>query len=756
VSLRRALILAVALVAVSASAADAAAAPQTGFLAAPTEQLAIPGPQPSGELTPEGDVYTGWAEYEPEVGAPLVPWRQPTRILPDPGVPRFVSQLTRGAVAYRETAFTVEIAGAPVVELQLSARNLGNVPAAAGAGLRVADSRGPMRPGFHGVDTGDFRFERPVPGTGDGYFFQLGAAFDPGWSYTAAGRDIDRGGLLLARGPTGPGGRVSQTAAAPTAQSIGATQAYHRRLAPGGQATWTWQLPLAPPAASSAQDLALDAVGPAAAGGRLRAFWSEQERGMTRIEVPEARIDDVYRASALAILQARYLTGSGWVQGVNRLQYQAYWLRDSSIETVALDQIGLHATAAQNLAFLPHWQQPDGLYISRPGQQDGIGQALWELRQHALLTHDPAYAAAQLPNVGAAVGWIAQVSGDDVLGLLPASTVGDDEELVGAHVTGDDVWAAVGLRSAVALATQAGRPDIAAAWQAVDTRFETSLRAAIDAAFSRTGHVPPALDQAGGFDWGNYQLSYPLPILAPASPEVRATVAWERAHSAEGLATYDGRLHDYLGFPILETELESGDAAAAVSGLYSETVHTTAPGFGWEQGLPPYGTRITALNLAPHGTFAAQYISLLRNLLVRDTGDGVDLLGGVSPAWMAASDHIAVTDAPSSAGTVSLRLVVLPGGDGATLRWRVTGRAGPVYWQLPYWVHSAHAHGRVLRGRVALPGAHGTLTLRWRARHPPVALNRAAAALDRSYRAHHRSAPLRSASGWDQPAPRAR
>jgi hypothetical protein len=752
VSLRRALILAAALFAASASAADAAA-PQTGFLAAPTEQLAIPGPQPSGELTPEGDVYTGWAEYEPEVGAPLVPWRQPTRILPDPGVARFVSQLTRGAVAYRETAFTVAVAGAPVVELQLSAHNLGSAPAAVGAGLRVADSRGPMRPGFHGVDTGDFRFERPVPGTGDGYFFQLGAAFSPGWSYTMAGRDIDRGGLLLARGPAGPGGRVSHTAAAPTAQSIGATQGYHWRLLPGGRATWTWQIPLQPPAASSAQDRALDAVGPATAGGRLRAFWAEQEQGMTRIEVPEARIEHVYRASALAILQARYLTGSGWVQGVNRLQYQAYWLRDSSIETVALDQIGLHATAAQNLAFLPHWQQPDGLYISRPGQQDGIGQALWELRQHALLTHDPAYAASQLPNVGAAVGWISQVSGADALGLLPASTVGDDEELVGAHVTGDDVWAAVGLRSAVALAAQAGRSDLATAWEAVDTRFEASLRSAIDAAFARTGHVPPALDQAGGFDWGNYQLSYPLPILAPDSPEVRATVAWERTHSAEGLATYDGRLHDYLGFPILETELESGDAAAAVLGLYSETVHTTAPGFGWEQGLERHGTRITALNLAPHGTFAAQYISLLRNLLVRDTGDGVDLLGGVSPAWMAPSDHIAVTGAPSSAGTVSLRLFVLPGGDGATLRWRVTRPAGPVYWQLPYWVRSARAHGRVLRGRVALPGAHGTLTLRWRARRPPVALHRAAAALDRSYRAHHRPAPLRPARNWDPPAP---
>jgi hypothetical protein len=724
----------------AAAAARAGAAPQTGFLAAPTEQLALPGAQPSGELTPEGDVYTGWAEYEPVVGAALTAWRQPTRILPDPGVARFVSELARGSVVYRETAFTVSIAGAPVVELQLSARDDGAASATAGGGLRVAYSRGPSRPGFHGVTTGDFRFERPVASDGDGYFFQLGQPFSPDWSYTATGRDVVRDGLLLTRGPAGAHIR---TMPAPGPDAIGAAQTAHRTLRPGQSAVWTWQIPLQPPAASAAVDRGLDAVGAAAALRRLHGFWAAQERGMTRIHVPEARVDHVYRASALAILQARYQTPSGWVQGVNRLQYQAYWLRDSSIETVALDQIGLHATAAQNLAFLPHWQQPDGEYISRPGQQDGLGQALWELDQHALLTHDAAFAAAQLPNVGAAVAWIAQVSAADPLGLLPASTVGDDEELVGAHVTGDDVWAAAGLRSAVALADQAGRPDLTAAWGAVDQRFETSLRGAVAGVLAGTGHVTPALDQPGGFDWGNYNLSYPVAVFDPRGAADRGTVARERAHSAEGLATYDGRLHDYLGFPVLETELEAGDARAAVAGLYSETVHTTAPGFGWEQGLPPFGTRITALNLAPHGTFAAQYISLLRNLLVRDAGVGVDLLGGVSPAWLAPGATIAVRGAPSSVGTVSLRLHALPGGDGATLRWRVAGGGGPLFWQLPWWVHTAHTGVRTVRGAVALPGPRGTLTLHWHARRPSVDLARTAASLDRAYRAHHRRIPLR-------------
>ena len=89
--------------------------PETGYLAKPTEQLALPGALPSGELTPEGDVYTGWAEFEPLVGPRLRGWSQPTRILPQPLVPRLVSQLRAGPVTYTEQVLTVPVAGQPVV-----------------------------------------------------------------------------------------------------------------------------------------------------------------------------------------------------------------------------------------------------------------------------------------------------------------------------------------------------------------------------------------------------------------------------------------------------------------------------------------------------------------------------------------------------------------------------------------------------------------------------------------------------------------
>ena len=222
--------------------------------------------------------------------------------------------------------------------------------------------------------------------------------------------------------------------------------------------------------------------------------------------------------------------------------------------------------------------------------------------QHAQLSQDPAYAAAQLTRIGAAINWLTWVTATDPLGLLPAGNPQDDELAYG-HITGDNLWAAAGLRSAVADAVLAGRPDLAAAWQAVDERFEASLDQALAAAVAREGHIPPVLDAPGGQDWGNYYAAYPVPVLSASSPAVAATMTWARQHMAEGLPTYGNgdSLHDYLGFSIFQTELAAGDVREAVDGLYSELVHTTSTDNGWEFDIPPFGERASAIDLSPHG-----------------------------------------------------------------------------------------------------------------------------------------------------------
>jgi hypothetical protein len=141
---------------------------------------------------------------------------------------------------------------------------------------------------------------------------------------------------------------------------------------------------------------------------------------------------------------------------------------------------------------------------------------------------------------------------------------------------------------------------------------------------------------------------------------------------------------------------------------------------------------------------------LLRNLLVRDDGNGVDLLSGVSPAWLRAGDHIAVRDAPIHGGEISFRVSVSRSGAATTLRWQRRGPAdGPLMWMLPYWVARARTSGhRPVMHDVRLRARTGSLTLRWSSRAPTLSAAQSTTSLNHGYRAHGRAAPIRPAPGW--------
>jgi hypothetical protein len=718
-----------------------ATTPAPGFLTQPTEQLAAPGMAASAEVTPEGDLYTGWAEYELRFGRRLRGWDQPTRTLPEPGVPLLESSLADGPVRYTVTLFAVPIAGRPVAYETVSAVNDSVRAQPMRVALEIAYTRGRQIRGPHGLKTGAFRYERPVRAQTIGAYEQPGQPFSSAFRYTVAGRDLDRSGLLLARGPAAPS-RPLATAARSALTTPHDGRVFETRLAPHARFSLTWQIPLEPSPAGAGADRALDAVPPRAALRALRSLWAGQEAGMMRISVPEAKVDATYYAALVEILESRVSTADGFEQCPNRLQYRSFWIRDAAIETEALDLAGLHASAAQNLAFIDAFQQPDGLFISQAGQYDEWGQALWALAQHARLTGDPAYAAAQLGRIGAAVRWLAAASAADPLGLLPPSNP-NDNELAYGHITGDDLWAATGLRSAIAtavLATQSTAASVrseasadVAAWRALDERFEAALDRALAAAVASEGHIPPVLDAKGGQDWGNYSVAYPVQVLSARSPAVAATLRWAKAHMAQGLPTYlDGReLHDYLGFRVFQTELATGDPADAVAGLYAELVHTTATDEGWETGIAPHGERASATNLAPHGTFAAEYVALLRDMLVSDTpSGGVELLAGASPAWLAPGERIAVQAAPTDHGTISFS--ERSSARGETLIWHSALAAGtPLSWALPWWARDARtAHGPVRGPTIPLRGASGSLTVLFAGRRPALSYARAYAALN--------------------------
>src|SRR5882762_10113533 len=110
---------------------------------------------------------------------------------------------------------------------------------------------------------------------------------------------------------------------------------------------------------------------------------------------------------------------------------------------------------------------------------------------------------------------------------------------------------------------------------------------------------------------------------------------------------------------IPETEVIRGDQQMAIEELYALLLHTSSTHAGFEFAIWPWSTRDFATNIAPHGTFAAKFRILLRDMLVREQEEDLHFLSCVAPEWMKAGAVTYVHHAPTVFGEVNLDLRIL-------------------------------------------------------------------------------------------------
>lgn len=697
-----------ALTAMLAPPPSAAGAAPFGYLPTPTDQISIPGAASGTEITPSGSLYTGSAELGFRFGPRLAPWNGRTRTLLDGWLPVLSSGASSGGARYRLQVFTAAAAGRPVDFAGVTITNPSRRPLTARWRAAARWSGGAR------LSTGAYAFRFPRPVANDSYhgYVQPGEAFDPGAVWGFSGRAATRSGRVIYLFP--PGARLSArpTAGPLAAGSPAGAAAYALRLAPHATRRLVFRLPVDPPPAGAPEVSRIARADPGRALAATIGIWRGALSGAMRIALPEAKASDTYRTSLVNMLEARTPRAGGVAQSVNLLNYHSFYLRDSAMIDEAYLLAGLAGVVRENLGYVAKFQQPDGLYMSQPEQYDGFGEALWSYAEYARREGGAAYARTVLPAVFRAMGWLASERRSDPLGLMPFSHTYDNEQTPG-HLAGDDFWAYAGAAGAVELARLAGRPDLAARWADDAASLRRAIRRAVRAAAGRThGAIPPALDLPGGYTWGNLWAAWPTGTLGPADPAVVATIRAARRRFREGIATYGRLLHGYLGFRVLETDLLGGRQALVVRGLDDELAHTTATDGGFEFALR-YGAPGARDDLTPHGWWAAEYVLLLRNMLVREDRGDVRLASALSPAWVRPGRTLSVRGAPTLSGPVSFTLRGTPAG--AALAWRSRLRPGAkLVFTVPAFVGRVRARGFDRRhGVIRLRGARGRLAIRW-------------------------------------------
>ena len=644
------------------------------YFSQPTDVIGVMDAPTATLVSPEGFFYTGYGELMFFTGNPPVEIRQRVKTLERGYLPIIQYSFTRESVHYEFTAFSATLdgtaSGTLVDFIRVRIKNVSNASQAAWLGSAMRYAGEVNSPG--GVP--DNRYGRPYTPKRPGGFAQLGVKFSPDWVYGFEGSTFRRDDKLMYTFPSQPAPELHLTMKeryngnsdlTPRKLSVLSTTPmgfvqYRLPLEASQEVTLDFKMPVVPleTSAERAQyDSALfDVYLP-----RVIEAWEKILSAGIDITVPEAKVNNTFKASLIYDLIARDKMGNDYIQTVNKFQYHAFWLRDASYIVRMYDLSGYPEYARQDLEFFAGWQQPDGNFVSQGGQFDGWGQTLWAYGQHYRITGDRAFAEEVFPSVRKAVAWLQQARASDPLHLMPTTTPGDNEEITG-HVTGHNFWALAGLKNAIALANGIGATADAKTFQHEYDDYFGVLRGVLDRqTATTTGYIQPGLDGPGGQDWGNMLGVYPEIILDPHDPMVTATLQATRAKYKEGIMTYgDGRfLHHYLTMKNTETEIIRGDQEMAVEELYAMLVHTSSTQAGFEFAILPWGTRDFGLNLSPHGWFAAKFRAALRNMLLREQGDDLHLLSVTSPEWFKAGDTISVKRAPTNFGEVEFSMKVI-------------------------------------------------------------------------------------------------
>lgn len=704
------------------------------YFSQPSDEIGVMDAPEATEITPEGYLYTGFGELVFFAGPNDTPVQQRLRTLERGYLPIDSYTWREDGIAFRFTMFAATLDGTPEGQLvdfvRVTMRNENPIATRAllATGFRYQAPSSTPRP------IGDNRFVRPVEGKRPGDYRQPGVSFSNSWEYRFSGNAFLRDGKAMYLFPAGaeqlsftlhedynkpPNLTPRRLDILPT--TAAGVARYGKMLAPGEEASLDFKMPVIPvapgPVLTAIENASFDTY-----HQRVSDFWKGILHHGMQLTLPEKKVTDTFQANLIYDFIARNKIGDDYVQTVNDLHYHSFYLRDSSDIVHSYDVTGYPVAARQVLDFFARWQTPEGNFLSQPQQYDGWGEALWAYGQHFRITHDRAFAEQVFPSIARAVAWLRQARAADPLHLMPASDVLDNEYIPG-HLTGYNFLALDGLHEAIFMAHALGKEEDAANFQREYDDYRATFLKKIEEITATTGgYIPPALDgKRGGQDWGNMLGSYPEPVLAANDPRITATLKTTQAKYQEGIMTYgDGRwLHHYLTIKNTLTEVIRGDQEEAVRELYALLLHTSSTQAGFEFAIRPWGDRNFEGNLSPHGWFAAEYRTLLRNMFVREEGSDLHLLSVLSPEWIGAGRPISATGVPTDFGTVDVTLDQ-PSDTAAVLhiasRW--VDAPQHIFLHLPWFMNttSIDADGRkidVSGNAVSLPANTHTVRIAW-------------------------------------------
>jgi hypothetical protein len=459
--------------------------------------------------------------------------------------------------------------------------------------------------------------------------------------------DYRRGDVLQNLGPDSEADSVTCNVGLATAAAL-------YRLGPGGTAEVVACVPL--PRPKHAEPVA----------------WADALRGVCRLEVPDERIRFLFDAAAHNLV----LHSPGEVYP-GPYTYKRFWFRDAAFVLNGLLALGLTARVRRCLELFPRRQTAHGYFRSQEGEWDSNGEAIWIMDRYRRCSGE-ALPDELLAAALRGARWIGRKRVSKHVeaphaGLMPA---GFSAEHLGPndYYYWDDFWSVAGLRSAAALARDAGQSRTAEAFLAEADDLLACIDRSIPHGQAGVPASPYRRMDSGAI--GSVACGYPLQLWDARDPRLLATVEFLLHHCLVHGGFFQDMIHSginpYLTLHLAQVLLRAGDPRhvdliKAVAGLASPTGQ-------WPEAIHP-NTLGGCMGDGQHIWAAAEWVLMLRNAFVREEGDTLILGAGLFPEWLAPGNVLRLGPTLTPYGPVTVE--VRPGEDAVQVRWQAAWRGKP-------------------------------------------------------------------------------
>ncbi len=401
--------------------------------------------------------------------------------------------------------------------------------------------------------------------------------------------------------------------------------------------------------------------------------WKKALATGERIEVPERRVNDAYKAwSAYSLLDVDKVNGFPEPHDGTGF-YEEIYGYSAALYCIMLDMYGMHDQAERYLDTLLHFQQPDGLYTQNFGLPD-TGGLLLALAEHYNYTGDKAWLQRVSDNMVRAADWLLrrrdQAPKTGVTrGMIKFRAYCDYAEPVYDYYA--DSYCAVGLAKAAEALDAIGMKDQAQKYRAEAIRYRADIMTSMgSAAFEKDGMMMLPFEPethrllkdsryTGGDYYGLVASSMLENELIPADDK-RAWWVTDLMEQKGGLIAglckfQSGGIDHAYTYGYLLTQLKRNEARKVILGFYSMLAYgmTQETYSGVEVTNVVTGNNYWTL---PHLYSNTQQLKLLRMMLLREDEDSLLIGDAIPRAWLEDGKVIRVDKAPTRFGEVSFTI----------------------------------------------------------------------------------------------------